>query len=256
MRDEWFPYIVFPISWEQFHQLPKNPIYKWEYWDGKAHLTARPKPYHCLLDLKPAAVPKSINVFASDAVTIRLLNDQDWDRLTPVFAGAFSNIPPFCGMDKEARIAAARSCLEKTQTGGEGPLVGSACFVAVDDDSEPCAAALVTLGPETDLTSLAQLHWKTPPADAAKRGLGRPHLSWIFVRPMLTRHGVGSALLGYCVNALLELGYRQLASTFWLGNESSTLWHWMNGFQLVSWVSSPRTICKQFRAEAKNSTVS
>ena len=45
--------------------------------------------------------------------------------------------------------------------------------------------------------------------------------------------GVGSALLAGAINALLALGYRELASTFLIGNNPSALWHWRNGFQLV-----------------------
>jgi len=69
---------------------------------------------------------------------------------------------------------------------------------------------------------------------------------------MLTRHGVGTALLNHCGNALIELGYRELASTFWLGNESSMLWHWMNGFRLASWYGSPRMMQRHiFRERLK-----
>jgi L-amino acid N-acyltransferase YncA len=44
---------------------------------------------------------------------------------------------------------------------------------------------------------------------------------------------VGSALLGAATDALLALGYRELASTFLLGNDPSALWHWRNGFRLA-----------------------
>jgi hypothetical protein len=249
MRDEWFPYLKFPVTLEQFHQLPKNPIYKWEYWDGQARLTARPKSYHCLLDLRPAAAPETVEVDRRADVSIRQLSGDDWSQLPPVFAAAFGSIPPLCGMEEDAAISAARSCLDKTMSGGEGPLVKPACFIAVDDEEEPCGASLITLGPDTDLTTLDHLHWKTPPENAVERGLGRPHLTWIFVRPWLARHGIGSALLAHSVNALFTLGYRQLASTFWLGNESSTLWHWLNGFRLVSWYGSQRTMIRHIRAE-------
>jgi GNAT superfamily N-acetyltransferase len=248
MRDEWFPYLVFPISIEQFHQLPKNPIYKWEYWDGQAHLTARPKAYHCVLDLQTSEPPTSVEIHSHWSAKIRRLRDEDWERLPCVFAGAFGNLPPFCGMDDEAALAAANSCLDKTRSGGEGPLVEPACYAAILEDDTLCGAILVTLGPDTDLKSLKHLHWKEPPPDAVLQRLGRPHLTWIFVRAMLTRHGLGSALLAHSVNALVGLGYRQLASTFWLGNESSTLWHWINGFRLVSWYGSHRTMMKHVRS--------
>ena len=252
MRDEWFPHLEFPVTIEQFHQLPKNPIYKWEYWDGKAHLSARPKSYHCLLDLQPTSAPEAIAVRSRWTAKIRALQDGDWAHLPQVFAAAFGSIPPLCGMEDEAATAAASSCLEKTRSGGEGPLVESACFVAFDDEARPCGASLITLGPDTDLTTLDHLHWKTPPENAIERRIGRPHLTWIFVRPWLARHGIGGALLAHSANALLALGYRQLASTFWLGNESSTLWHWLNGFKLVNWYGSHRTMIRHIESELKS----
>ena len=68
-----------------------------------------------------------------------------------------------------------------------------------------------------------------------------------FVAPLCARYGVGSALLARSVNALREIGYRELASTFLLGNESSTLWHWRNGFRLLSYLGSPGNIQRSVR---------
>ncbi len=65
------------------------------------------------------------------------------------------------------------------------------------------------------------------------RRLGRPHLTWIFVHPFAAGQGAGTALLRAATRGLLALGYAELASTFLLGNESSTLWHWRNGFRLA-----------------------
>jgi hypothetical protein len=242
MRDEWFPHIAFPIPIEQFHQIPKSPLYKWEYWNGEARLSARPKSYHCLLDLKSGPVADSVIVHRNEILRIRPLNELDWDQLPEVFSAAFSHIVPFCGMEDLVAMEAARCCLDRTRIGGEGPLVEQACFVAANQNDEPCGAALITLTRDIDLTSLDRLHWETPPDRALERGLGRPHLTWVFVPPLLSRHGVGSAMLGHAVNALVKLSYHELGSTFWLGNESSALWHWMNGFRLVSWVGSPRAM--------------
>src|SRR5947208_765300 len=89
------------------------------------------------------------------------------------------------------------------------------------------------------LNALLPLRPQAPP-DAAARGLARPHLTWVFVAPLYTGHGIGSALLVHAGNALLSLGFSDLASTFSLGNESSTLWHWRNGFALMPY---PASLC-------------
>ena len=102
-------------------------------------------------------------------------------------------------------------------------------------------AILVTLLPEGILDNWRCYRWKDPPpSDAVERRLGCPHLTWVFVSPWEERRGVGTALLAASVRVLRELGYSQLASTFLLGNDSSTLWHWRNGFRLQPLYSAMR----------------
>jgi GNAT superfamily N-acetyltransferase len=63
-----------------------------------------------------------------------------------------------------------------------------------------------------------------------------------FVAPLHARLGVGSALLDAVAQGLNRLGYTELASTFLLGNESSTLWHWRVGFRLLPYRGTMRLI--------------
>src|SRR5262245_18524120 len=51
MCDEWMPVLQLPLTIEQYHQLPRNPSYKYEYIQGKACLTPRARHYHALLDV-------------------------------------------------------------------------------------------------------------------------------------------------------------------------------------------------------------
>jgi len=124
--------------------------------------------------------------------------------------------------------------LHKTCTGDDGPLIEAACFKAFDRRLEdPVGAILVTLLPP-DGDAWHGYRWRQPPPpDAVPRRLGQPHLTWIFVARAVARNGLGGALLAAAAGGLLQLGYRKLLSTFLLGNESSTLWHWRNGFRLL-----------------------
>jgi hypothetical protein len=54
-------------------------------------------------------------------------------------------------------------------------------------------------------------------------------------------------LLQSTTQALLSLGFTQLASTFLAGNDSSMLWHWRNGFQLLSHPGSMRQVLEKAR---------
>jgi GNAT superfamily N-acetyltransferase len=233
MIDRWFSTIELPLTWEQFHQLPQNAAYKYEYFDGHAWLTPRPKTYHGLLDLR--SFDRTIaEPVTEEKIIVRPLVDEDWPRLPPLFTAAFGRVQPFAGLADEARLQAATECLQQTQAGTDGPLIAAACLVAACESDDLVGALLATLAPPGDPLDWGAWRWRSPPpADVVARRAGRPHLTWLFVSPWFTRQGVGTALLDAAVRALVGLGYQELCSSFLLGNESSTLWHWRSGFRLL-----------------------
>ena len=240
MCDEWMPRLELPISFEQFCQLPRNAAYKYEYFEERAWLNPRPRYYHALLDLQAWAerTPEGV----SPTARLRPVRPTDWEELTSLFAAAFERQQPFCSLDDERAVAAARKSLEHTRSGGDGPWIEPASFIATDgEEGHTIGGILITLLPDIDPTSLHAFHWKEPPPpDALSRRLGRPHLTWIFVSPLYAGRGVGTLLLSAAVRELLALGYKQLASTFLIGNDSSMLWHWRNGFRLLAYPGSWR----------------
>jgi hypothetical protein len=217
MINDWYESIELPISIEQFWRLPKNAAYKYEYFDGHAYLSPRPKSQHAVLDLQTFLRPID-EMAAQEELAIRPLQEADWATLPKVFAAAFHNVQPFASLPDEDCLAAAAECLSESHQGAEGPLVESACLAATrKSDDGVVGATVITL----------------PPAHAVYGAEGLPHLTWIFVGPWHARCGVGCALLDEAVRELLKLGYTKLASTFLLGNDSSTLWHWKAGFRLL-----------------------
>ncbi len=218
------------MSIREFHQLPRHPAYKYEYIDGQTWLTPRPKTYHALLDLRAAD-----GAADGEGVTTRPLEADDWRALTDLFSAAFRDRPPFLGLSDRKRRAAAGAILDRCRTGGDGPFIEQASRLAhVDSFEGPVGGVLVTLLPAADLNDWRAFEWREPPPpDAVARRLGRPHLTWIFVHPFAAGQGAGTALLRAATRELLALDYTELASTFLLGNESSTLWHWRNGFRLA-----------------------
>jgi GNAT superfamily N-acetyltransferase len=246
MFDRLFRAIKLPLTLEQFHQIPQNPAFKYEYINGVAWLSPRPKFYSARLDLRAPflSAPEMVDAYAE--VGFRKFESADWRGLAPLFDAAFRRVEPFAGLNDRRRIAAARQCLKYTREGHDGPLIKPACHVVFDHDGkrERCLGViLVTLIPMIDLTNFWSMRWQgPPPPDCVERGLGRPHLTWIFVTPLYAGHGIGSALLAYARRSLLELGYSELISSFLLGNTTSTLWHWRNGFELLPYVGSMRNI--------------
>jgi GNAT superfamily N-acetyltransferase len=242
MCDEWMPRLELPITIGQFHQLPRNPAYKYEYFHGAAWLNPRPRYFHAILDLEPWTERPAEGV--SRTTGLRPVRPADWEELAPLFAAAFERQQPFGGLEGERRVQAARKSLEHTRTGGDGPWIERASFVATEGEAaQAVGGILVTLLPDADPAAWDSYHWKEPPPpDALARRIGRPHLTWIFVSPFFAGEGVGTLLLGAAVRELLALGYTQLASTFLIGNDSSMLWHWRCGFRLLPYPGSRRRV--------------
>jgi GNAT superfamily N-acetyltransferase len=238
MCDEWMPAVTLPITIGQFHQLPRHAAYKYEYFNGQAHLTPRPRFYHALLDLNLMAA--SATPLPRD-VTVRPVADVHIGDLEQVFAAAFDRQQPYASLEADRRLEAARQALAKVQGGGDGPWMSQASFVALEKELHPIGAIFITLLPDADPSDWDSYHWRQPPPENwREQSLGRPHLTWIFVSPWHVGHGTGTALLAAAAAALRHMGYLHLASTFLLGNESSMLWHWRNGFQLHAYPGSHR----------------
>lgn len=233
MLDNWYRTLHVPMSLDQFHQLPRNPAYKYEYIDGQAWLSPRPKTFTALLDVAPRPVEPLTS--RGRPIEVRPIADADWPRFPKLFAAAFELVPPFAALSDDERLQASTECVAQTRRGGDGPLIGRASFAAVDPtDDRLLAAILITLIPKRDEGDSWDGEWPEPPAtESAQLLLGRPHLTWIFVPPHWARRGLGSGLLDRSVNALHEMGFADLGSTFLLGNESTMLWHWRNGFRIL-----------------------
>jgi hypothetical protein len=225
MIDDWFCPVELPIAFSEFVRLPRHPAYKYEYFGGRAVLTPRPYTRYAMVELdvlasdsSPSSLPDSAVIHPlPDSAVIHPLRAGDWAQLLDLLVAAFRDAPPFGGLTDEARVKAARDCLDHTRAGGDGRLLDEACFIAGEGSERPAGAIVVTL--------------RTPPDTAADEA-ARPHLTWVMMSPWRFRQRVGSAMLRRAATALRRLGYRELASTFLGGNERSAMWHWRNGFRL------------------------
>jgi ribosomal protein S18 acetylase RimI-like enzyme len=219
MFSDWFRALELRMAFSDFERLPRNPAYKYEFLRDRAVLTPRPRYERVVLDL---SMPPRVTAGSGlpPGPPMRPLQADDWTALPGLLALAFGASPPLVTLDAPLRLTAARECVEFTRGAGDGTLVEPACFVSVEPhaNSHVRGAVIITLinGRDHHLED-EQI----------------PHLTWIFVHPYHTRHGLGAALLDRAVSALSQLGYRNLASTFLVGNDRATLWHWRRGFRLV-----------------------
>jgi GNAT superfamily N-acetyltransferase len=232
MCDEWMPVLSLPLTVEQFQQLPRNAAYRYEYCEGQALLKPRARFYHARLDL---TADRASGPAAAAGVRLRPMCAEDFDELEKPFAAAFGRHQPFGSLEGSQQVEAARACLVRTRYGGDGPWVEEASFVAERPAGGPVGAVLITLLPEGDPADPDTYYWRqAAPEDSVARRLGQPHLTWIFVLPEEAAKGVGTHLLAASARELRRMGFTGLLTTFLLGNESSMLWHWRNGFELLS----------------------
>lgn len=234
MSDQWLSPLRFALSFELFHRLPRNPAYKYEYLHGEAVLSPRPRYYHAVLDMESAELPHPAKV------PLRPLRADDWATLPALFQSAFARHLPFSALADAERRVTAEAALETTRTGGDGLLIGPACFVATEGP-RVLGASLITLLPPGDPEEFATYAWggELDP-EALERAEGWPHLTWILVDSWESGRGIGTALLSASVRVLRQMGYNDLLSTFLLGNEISAMWHWRCGFRLLSYPGSFR----------------
>jgi GNAT superfamily N-acetyltransferase len=208
-----------------FIRLPRHPGYHYEFDNGQASLVPQPRHYHAFLNLTRMPTCSSFPV--------RRAATSDVIRLAPVFAEAFHDTQPYAGLDQSSRLLAARQALARTISGGDGPWIEQASFVALEGE-EPIGGIWSTLVFPGDIDNadpcraLDIIH-----GGGASHDPGRPHMTWVFVSPRVMNRGIGTTLLSWLSNALLDLGYQQLLTTFMTGNEASMLWHWRNGFSLL-----------------------
>jgi GNAT superfamily N-acetyltransferase len=220
------------VNFHTWDILPRNAAYKYEYFNNAAWLSPRPKSFDAVLRLQHWNSPvtnDTSDVVQGESAVIRQWEPRDWEAAVNPFYRSFARQQPFSSYSRIRARRLATDCLTHTREGHDGPLLPEACFVAESDDAkggtrEIVAGALVTL---------ADTPWVVSRLDLGEGVTAVPHLTWIFVDQLESRRGIGSALLDRIVRALRDAGHRALASTFVLGNDSSVLWHWRNGFELV-----------------------
>lgn len=217
MIADWFRPIEITIPFSAFASLPRHAAYKYEYFEGRAVLTPRPCYQRATVDLASFSAVTS-PAGPLDTAIIRPLRPEDWPHLATLLAAAFRHVPPLGGLNDAHRVEAALACMRRTSAGDDGAVLAASCFVAADraDAGRLEGAIVITLS-----------------TNSMRGGEERPHLTWILVHPWRFGQGLGTRLLGSAATVLQGLGYRELASTFLVGNERSALWHWRNGFRLV-----------------------
>src|SRR5213078_2100933 len=93
MCDEWMPDVHFPLPADAFRRLPRNAAYAYEYVDGAAHLSPRPRTHHARLEL-PRFQPSAGELAPNDRYAVAGVQEPDLESLVPLFADAFDGVQP------------------------------------------------------------------------------------------------------------------------------------------------------------------
>ena len=243
MSDEWMPTLKLELPRADFDRLPRHPAYKYELIEGVTWIS--PWPRHGHAQLKLSRFRADVGDVAQ--ASLRPTQADDGETLVPIFQGAFGHLQPYGSLDDETAKHAAEKSLQRTFGGEDGPLVLPASFVAIEKD-KIAGAILITLLPGGDEADWNAMHWnESPPPDLWGQGRGQPHLTWIFVRRWTQGHGVGTRLLKQAVRVLKKQGYKTLWTTFLIGNDSTLLWHWRNGFELLPGIFSKRRMRRELK---------
>ncbi|MGI9001647.1 MAG: GNAT family N-acetyltransferase [Pseudonocardia sp.] len=193
-----------PMSFEHYERIPRHPDWKWEYWDGAAHLSYRPFAM-CLR--REVHEP----VGGSRRHAVRLIDPgRDEARLRTFLSEFWRAEDPGRTFEEEDAISWLRDGLDRSFARLAEPAGALA-----EEDGELIGAVLL----------------EPPHRDDE---VAAPQLSWLSVRAGFRCDGVGTDLLAALVEALRASGAEHLASAASPGNRASLAWHWRNGFQIVS----------------------
>jgi len=190
------------MTMEEFELLPMRPGWKYEYWDGRAHITPRENG---VIVSMPVAARR-----ASTSFVLRRVSSDDALELTSAFLEAFVDSVEYCDWETGKISEAADIAIRSHFSGKRGkPHIASRVAMAFDRGlrrDSIVGAALLARAPRY------------------------PILDLLFVRPPWQRSGIATALMSNAMNELHDLGETLLKSAYHAANDGSMNWHRRFGF--------------------------
>ncbi|UCE08163.1 MAG: GNAT family N-acetyltransferase [bacterium] len=189
---------------EEFELLPWKLGWKYEYWNGQAHISPRHHFVTTSINIEPRAVRSPCK--------LRSIVKEDEPQLISAYIAAFSDTIEYCDWKPEQIVESVRQNIQGFLTGKRGkPLDCSR--VALFDHSQ------------FDQQSIAGA------ALFAETKSGQKLLDMLFVIPQWQRRGLATALVSSAIDILHNKGIKTLVSRYYLGNEASQAWHEKFGFE-------------------------
>lgn len=190
------------MSVEEFELLPMRPGWKYEYGDGRAHITPREHGVVVAMSVTERRVNKSL--------VLRRATSADAPELTSAFLEAFIDSVEYCDWKAEKISDAADKAIQSHFAGERGkPHLASRVAMGFDRErgcDSIVGAALLAHAPRYSILDL------------------------LFVRPAWQRRGIATALLTDAMSELHDGGEAILKSAYHSANEVSMNWHNRFGF--------------------------
>ena len=195
----------FPITFEEFELLHREPGWKYEYWEGHAHITPRHQvaTVGLRVERRVARLPAQLE--------LREVQATDDAELRRLFVAAFEHTIHYCDATSEHVAEAARENIEGFLSGRRGA-PHHASRVGFRSARARGESAIVG-------AALVLAH-----------GEHRAALDLLMVHPDWQRRGVATALASAVLDQLDRDGIDVLESRYDLGNAASRGWHARFGF--------------------------
>lgn len=187
---------------EAFHRMEWDLGWKYEYWNGCAHISPRAAAMSCVLRIGPRAS-------ASGALDPRPVRPSDRDDLILAYLAAFEDSVDYCDWPAEKIREHAEENVDGFFAGSRGePLPASRILRRSGESPSPLLGALLVV--------------ETRPGHAL--------LDLLFVVPWEQRRGLATAMASSAITELERMGFRRLESRYLLANQASRAWHHRFGF--------------------------
>ena len=185
---------------DEYHLLEMKPGWKYEYWDGKAHITPSPRYAITTLTVEPRPVGREFK--------LRAVKRSDEAQLIDVFYDAFKDTSEYCDWEEEDIYQSAVEGIQSYYAGKRGkPHTASYVAVVPGESGEKIAGAALLV-----------------------HGIEHPFLDILFIRTDFQKRGLATLLVSAAVSRLYKMGARRLSSAYRLCNEASAQWHRRFGF--------------------------
>jgi GNAT superfamily N-acetyltransferase len=191
-----------PMPPDEYHRLAWEPGWKYEYWDGTAHISPRDHIICCARATEPR--------YAVCPFALTPIGPEDTAGLVDAYLAAFRDGIEYCDWPEEKVVQDAWTTIHGFLANRHGTVLPASRLARENSNAQsPVLGAAFVVQSATHVALI----------DA------------VYVVPDRQRRGVATAMVTSALSALYDAGFHTLESRFLLGNNASMAWHRQLGFK-------------------------